>query len=300
MINLPLKRGMNFDHHCDVPGKHLAQEKYIKIIKEKGFDHIRLPLIFDIESETNKPCEEYFERIKTVAQMVVDNDMYAIVDVHPLANMQADPHGMKGHLYKLWEDMAEYLKDMDEKVIFEIYNEPDDPFNWEILNEVQNECIRRIRKSNPTRLIAAASAHCNTFENLCHLVLPEDDENIFVTVHDYTPMPFTHQAAWWMKDCPWPAGTPWGTEEEYQLLEDRVKMAADWGKEHNRRLHLGEFGVIASAEDKYRAKWTRHMRELCEKYGMAWCYWDFSFSYTVYDLEKDEWNEEILDALINP
>lgn len=300
MINLPLKRGMNFDHHVDRPGESLAQEKYIKLIKEKGFDHIRLPFGFNIESDTNKPCIEYYERIRQTAQMVVDQGLYAIVDVHPLSGMQANPHGMKEHLYRLWDEMATYLKDMDEKVIFEIYNEPDDPFNWEILNEVQNECIRIIRKTNPTRLIAAASAHCNTFENLCHLVLPEDDENIFVTVHDYTPMAFSHQAAWWMKNCPWPAGTPWGTPEEYQLLEDRVKMATDWGKEHNRQLHLGEFGIITSAEDKYRAAWTRHMVQLCEKYGMAWCYWDFSFSYAVYDLKEDKWNETILDALINP
>ena len=299
MIDLPLKKGMNFDHSVDVPGEGLAKEKYIKIVKDKGFDHIRLPYVFDVNSEKYRPCREYYERIRQVAKMVTDNGLCAIIDVHPLVGMQKDPNGMKGHLYKLWEDMAEYLKDEDEKVIFEIYNEPDNPFDWKILNEVQNECIRLIRKTNPTRLIAAATAHCNTFENLCHLELPEDDENIFVTVHDYTPMSFSHQAAPWMENCEWPKGTPWGTEEEYKLLENRIKMAADWGIKNHRRLHLGEFGIITQAEDKYRAAWTHHMVKLCNQNNIAWCYWDFAYSFAVYDLKEDKWNETVLDALIN-
>lgn len=299
MLNFPLKRGMNFDHHVDVPGEGLAQDKYIKMIADLGFNHIRLPYVFNFDVEQFKPGPEYFERIKQVVQMVVNHGLYAMIDVHPLVGMSKDPIAMKPKLLKLWADMSEYLKDMDEKVIFEIFNEPSGLFNYEILNEIQNEVIGIIRKTNPTRLIAAACAHFNTIENLCYLKLPEDDENIFVTIHDYTPMALTHQGAPWDAD-PYPLGTKWGTPEEYKLLEDRYNLAAKWGKEHNRYLHLGEFGVIKLADNESRCKWTRHMIRLCEERGIAWSYWDFCFSFAVYDLKEDKWNEELLDVLTNP
>ena len=299
-MNFPLKRGMNFDHRVDHPGQLLAQDKYIKIVADAGFDHIRLPFRFNIDMEEYKPGPEYFERIKKTAQMVADHGLYAIIDVHPLDDMKKHPQEMRPHLVKLWEDMAEYLKDMDEHVIFEIFNEPVDPFNPELLNEVQNEVIKVIRKTNPTRLIAAAVAHYNTIENLKYLVLPEDDENIFVTIHDYTPMALTHQGAPWMKDCKWPVGHPWGTEEERQLMTDRIETAARWGREHNRHLQLGEFGVIKQAEMQYRVAWTRHLIRECEKNGIAWCYWDFCYSFEAYNLEEDKWCEELLDVFTNP
>ena len=296
MIDFKLKRGMNFDHQVSTPGKGLAQEKYIKLIKDNGFDHIRLPFWF----EDCNPSEDYLNRIAESAKMVTDQGLYAFVDVHPLVGMNKDPQNMKHDLYKLWESLSTHLKDADEKVIFEIFNEPNGAFDAELLNEVQNECIRIIRKTNPTRLIAAACAEFNTVEHVHHLQLPEDDENIFVTLHCYAPMEFSHQAAPWYKVCKWPKGATWGTEEDYKAMEHRVKLMADWGKANNRHIHLGEFGIIALVPDDQRAEWTGNIIRLCEENGIAWCYWDFVKSFAVYDEEKDEWNKTLLDVMIRP
>lgn len=301
MIDYPLKRGMNFDHRVEIPGEGLAKEKYIKIVKDTGFDHIRLPFRIDPNSENERPCQEYYNRMKETAKMVTDQGLYAIVDIHPFVGLREDPEAHKEEFYKLWEDLAVVFKDADEKVIFEILNEPCNKLDAELLNEYQNECIRIIRKTNPTRLIAAACAEMNTVEHLHKLQLPEDDENIIVTVHCYSPMKFSHQAAPWYGDkCPWPLGATWGTEEDYKAMEHRVKMMADWGKANNRHIHLGEFGIIALVPDDQRAEWTGNIIRLCEENGIAWCYWDFVKSFAVYDEEKDEWNKTLLDVMIRP
>lgn len=293
---------MNFDHNTHIPGAGLAQEKYIKLIKDNGFDHIRMPIWFSF-ADGRSPEDRSYENIKKVAKMITDQGLYVFIDVHPLVGINKDPHGLKNVLYKLWEMLAETFKDTDEKVIFEIINEPNGNFDAEALNEIQNECIRIIRNSggnNATRWIAAACAEFNTVEHVHQLVLPEDDENIFVTFHYYSPMSFSHQAAPWMKNCKWPKGATWGTKEEYECMENGIHLMAEWGRENNRHIHIGEFGIITQAEDEYRAAWTRNMVKLCEKYDIAWCYWDFCYSYAVYDLEKDEWNEKLRDALLNP
>ncbi len=299
MLDLKLKRGMNFDHHVSTPGKDLAQEKYFKLIKDAGFDHVRLPFEFSLTKPGIFPCGEYYGRIKETAQMALDAGLYVIVDVHPFEGMQCDPNGMKRQLYRLWSGLSEALRDMDDRVIFEIYNEPDGAFNYEILNEVQNEIISIIRKTNPKRLIAAACAHCNTIENLCNLVLPENDENIFVTIHEYTPMRFTHQGADWMAGD-WPTGITWGTQEDKELLKERFDMAAEWGKAHNRRLHLGEFGAIKMASLGDRLAWTDYVIRLCEERNIAWSYWELSYVYAAYNLETDEWNDDFLKIFRNP
>ena len=102
MIDFKLKRGMNLDHHVAEPGKKLAQEKYFKAIKEAGFDHVRLPFEFSLNTAGIYPCDEYYARIKATTQMALDAGLCAMVDVHPFHKMQDDPHAIKPHFYKMW------------------------------------------------------------------------------------------------------------------------------------------------------------------------------------------------------
>ena len=292
-----LKRGMNIDLKPWTPEAEENGKRYCKIIKEAGFDHVRLPFTVDRDDPQCAPTKEFYEVIRRVTQSAVDCGLYAIVDIHPFIGMQADPINTKADFIKFWGELADYLKDMDDTVIFEIYNEPDNDFNYTILNEVQNEAISVIRKTNPTRWIAAACAHCNTIENLMHLELPEDDKNIFVTIHEYTPMKFTHQGADWMQGD-WPIGVKWGTEKEKALLEYRFDMAKRWADYYGRYIHLGEFGAMRHADPECRREWTEYLVKLCEERGFGWAYWEFCYSFQAYDLEKGEWIAAILGALI--
>lgn len=292
-----LKRGMNIDLKPWTPDKEEMVKKCFSVIREAGFDHVRLPFTVNHDDPMCAPEPEFYEIIRRVTQSAVDYGFYVLMDIHPFAGMNSDPLGNRKAFIKFWGELADYLKDMDEKVIFEVMNEPDNDYNYTLLNEIQNEAIAEIRKTNPTRWIAAATAHCNTIENLMHLELPEDDRNIFVTIHEYTPMKFTHQGADWMTGD-WPAGITWGTEKEKDLLRYRFDMAKRWSDYYGRYIHLGEFGVMGAADLNERARWTDFITELCEKNGFGWAYWEFCINFKVYDYEKGEWIKPVLNALI--
>ncbi|NHV98837.1 MAG: glycoside hydrolase family 5 protein [Thaumarchaeota archaeon] len=73
-------------------------------------------------------------------------------------------------------------------------------------------------------------AYWNTIDHLDELKLPEEDENIIVTIHYYSPMDFTHQGAKWAgrEDK---VGVEWkGTRRRSRLLKTTSK-----GPRHGRR-----------------------------------------------------------------
>ncbi len=292
MLELPIKRGMNFQtHDYDLLGEP-ATEKYFKIVKQAGFDHARLPVRGKHLQENGN---EYLNHVRTVCETALDCGLIPILDLHWYYDMNKNPDARTADFLDLWERIAEYWKTMDERIIFEICNEPTNNYDFKLLNVVQNEAIARIRKSNPTRLLAAACAHYNTIENLHFLELPEDDKNIFVTIHDYTPMSLTHQGM---------GGRPqtdykWDTPEMRKYLEARFNVAKAWSQWKDRAIHLGEFGVskYVGIPDQ-RASWIKYIVQLCEERDFAFSVWDFWVEFPIFDREKGEWYKDVLDALI--
>ena len=291
MDKLPIKRGMNL-HTADYRLEdELVSEKYFKIIKDAGFDHLRLPVRGGHLEDLGQP---YWDHVRSVAERVLACGLIPIIDMHWYKDLNKDPHGFKEGFWNLWEKLAEYWADMDRRVIFEICNEPNRKYTFDLVPEIQNEAIRRIRKTNPDRLLLAAPAHYNVIENLHFLDLPEDDPNIIVTIHDYTPMALTHQG---MGNRP-TTDYKWDTPEMRNYLTARFDFAAAWGKLHNRMLHLGEFGVAGAVDMEQRASWTKFIVKLCEERGIGFSFWEFWKGFGAYDRANDCWKPELLKALI--
>ena len=57
------------------------------------------------------------------------------------------------------------------------------------------EALGIIRQTNPHRTVIVGPASWNSIAALPKLELPPDDHDIIVTVHYYSPFPFTHQGA---------------------------------------------------------------------------------------------------------
>jgi endoglucanase len=47
-------------------------------------------------------------------------------------------------------------------------------------------------------------------------------------------------------------------------------------------------------------KYTAAVARAAEKRGWAWTYWQFDSNFIVYDIDKDEWNTPIHEALVPP
>jgi len=155
-----------------------------------------------------------------------------------------------------------------------------------------------IRTTNPTRTIVIGPPHYNSIGHLDELDLPEEDRNIILTVHYYSPMDFTHQGATWAgrRDK---TGIEWlGTAEEKATIEGDFGKAQTWAKEHDRPVFLGEFGVYDKAPMESRLRYLKFVTRTAEKLGWSWAYWQFDSDFVLYDVEDDKWIEPIRDALI--
>lgn len=293
-----IHRGINVSGFGDWSEENpLFKEEYFEKIKKAGFDHVRLPVYFGAGTGVNL-SEEYFDIVRRLIGFVRNNDMVAIVDMHGFLNMDQEPLRYRDSFIETWGTVAAKLSDLDEDVWFEIINEPHDNFNAVLLNDFQNNAIKAIRRTNPGRMLVAACAHFNTVENLETLVLPEDDENIIVTIHNYVPMSVTHQGAEWCHGK-YPSGVKWlGTPDEIKCLVEIFDTAYNWSQKTGRKLWLSEFGVYYKGEIESRIRWTECVVRLCEERGILWAYWEFGCGFSVYDMKNDCWREDLMSALM--
>jgi endoglucanase len=155
-----------------------------------------------------------------------------------------------------------------------------------------------IRASNPTRNLVIGPAEWNNLSALDELTLP-DDQHLIVTFHYYQPFQFTHQAAEWVQGSAGWLGTEWkASSAEKQMVQYDFKIVAQWAKDNQRPIFLGEFGAYSKADMASRERWTAFIAREAEKQGFSWSYWEFCSGFGVYNLAIRQWNEPLLKALI--
>jgi endoglucanase len=130
-------------------GNPVTAKEMIDFVKEAGFNTVRIPVtwyIFTGESPDYIISEEWMDRVQTVVDYVMDNDMFCIINIHhddyrtfgnwengwfrlyhgeedrPLNDEEKSQ--MHNRFAMLWTQIAERFEDYDERLIFEGINEP--------------------------------------------------------------------------------------------------------------------------------------------------------------------------------
>ncbi len=307
MKDLPIRRGINFGDALEAPYEgawsgHIIRDEYFKIVKEVGFDHIRIPIKWSVYTQKKAPYsieKRIFDRVDHLIEEGFKNNLYLIINVHHYEEIMENPLQEKERFLAIWRQISEHYKDYPDKLYFELLNEPTYNLNSDLWNQFLKEAVEVIRRTNPERKIIVGPDNWNSLYNLEKLMIPENDENIIVTFHYYNPFPFTHQGAGWVK-IDLPIGVEWlGTEEEKKEIERELDIAVSWAREHgNIPLYMGEFGVYYRADMESRVRWTDFVARSAEKRGIAWAYWEFYSGFGVFDPDKNEWRMPLLKALI--
>jgi endoglucanase len=73
---------------------------------------------------------------------------------------------------------------------------------------------------------------------------------------------------------------------------------AEWGREHDRPIHLGEFGAYVSADMESRVRYTAAVVREAERMGWSWSYWQFDSDFIAFDMGAGLWVEPIPSALV--
>jgi endoglucanase len=278
-----------------------VQEEYFDLVKEAGFDFVRLPVNWKAHTTrtgyddgdrgyTIEPA--FFTRVDEIVNWALERDLAVIVDFHDYEELMDEPNGEQ--FWYLWSQIAEHYKDYPPQILFELLNEPHDKISAPLWNIYIHIALEIIRESNPTRDVIFGPVNWNSYFWVSTLDIP-NDPHIIVTFHYSDEFHMTYQStegqAWY--------GDIWPNNEERkrEVVRD-FNHVANWAQRHNIRILLGEFGVYNEADMDSVVRWTEFVRSEAERQGFAWAYWEFGASFGVYDPVGGQWRSELLKALI--
>ena len=198
------------EQHETCWGQPVTKPELMKMMKEAGFNSIRVPVTWyqEMDSEGNVN-EAWMNRVKEVVDYVIDNGMYCILNVHHdtgdgnthwIHASSTNYNKNKAKFEKLWKQIAETFKDYDQHLLFEGYNEMlDDNNTWnepknktdgyKAINDYAKSFVTTVRNSggnNASRnLIVNTYSASSTPNAMQNLDKPEDSNHIIFQIHSY-------------------------------------------------------------------------------------------------------------------
>jgi beta-glucosidase len=300
-----LGRGISFGGALDDDRPNAGRwlvEAHFDAVKAAGFDTVRLPVKWSAHQAPAPPHRvdpAFLERVDRAVEAALARGLAVVLDVHhfdALSDRRAA--GDESRLRALWDEVARRYAGAGSGLWFELLNEPHGAMDAERWNRLLVEALAAVRAVSPERGAIVGPVRWNTVDALAGLRLP-DDERLAATVHYYSPFRFTHQGAGWLPGARGWLGTRWGTPAERARVREDLERAAAWARARGVPLLLGEFGTTSAARTADRAAWTAAVRTEAERFGIAWCYWDYATEFGAYDLRRGAWDEPLRAALLD-
>lgn len=279
----------------------LIKSEHFDLIRNAGFSAVRIPIRWSAHAGQAKPFAiepSFFSRIDEVARWAIERGLAVILNIHHYEEMAADPRGQELRLQALWRQIASHYAAAPASLFFELLNEPNGACDTNLWGQLATRLIPIIRQSNPTRPLILGGGDWNSLDQLPLLTLP-NDPGLIATFHYYQPFKFTHQGAEWMAGSDAWLGTTWTANEAEcaQVVAD-FDGVAQWSRQTQVPILLGEFGAYSKAPQPSRLAWTRFIRQQAEARGFGWAYWEFGAGFGLYDRDAGCWREDLLGALL--
>jgi len=278
------------------------QEKDIIVIKEMGFDYIRLPIDEEqMWDEKGVRHEDAFKLLTNCLDWCRTHQIKVIVDMHKLRshnfNSAVNPLMIdlkeQEKFYRLWEDLSSVLQKYSlSDVAYELLNAPFavDPEQW---NNVVANAVKSIRALESERIIVIGSNIYQSASTFDVLKVP-DDKNIILSFQFYEPFLLTHYQAPWLgfKNYIGPVHYPGalltnaefdalsadqqtivkefvGKEWNIAKLEEMMKLPLKKAKELGLQVCCAEYGVFENAPEADKIRWYNDMISVFNKNGIA-------------------------------
>ena len=314
---MELSRGINLGGYlsqCCHEEEHydtFIGEEDIRQIASWGFDHIRLPIDYEVlETEDGVIKEKGYGRVKKVIDWCDAYGLNIILDLHKAYGYDFNDAGdeeknnlfasedLQNRFIALWKEMVKRFGTCT-NVAFELLNEVVEKENADAWNQLIKKAVAEIRKIAKTAPIIYGGIQWNSVKTLKLLDAP-NDENIIYTFHFYEPLLFTHQKAHWVaamdpnQTVHYPETMEYyqkeseklgyqgevvgdalsklmGTEFITEMIEEGIKAAQNAGVS----LYCGEFGVIDQAPVEDTLRWFKDVNTVFEKYNIGCAVWSY-------------------------
>lgn len=317
--------GWNLGNSMDVEdrdktfwGNPLPTKEMIDAIAERGFGTLRVPVTWGYHQgpAPNYAIEtEFLDQIQEIVDYALANGMHTIINVHhddpwmiPTYAM-ADEVGAR--LESLWSQVALRFESYGDYLIFETMNEPrheGSAQEWlggtaegrDVVNQyhkISLDAIRATGGNNEKRHIMIAPYAAAAYDvTMNALVIPNDDTNIIVSIHQYFPFEFTHET---------PNGTfNWGSQQDRTDLRNAIDFIADkWVVQEKRPVVLGEWGTVDKNNAAARRNHAEAFVEYAKDRGMLPIWWDNGLGdeFGVFDRNTISWSRHdgLVDIILN-
>lgn len=275
-------------------GQPVADQEWFTAVKAAGFNAVRIPVTWfpHMDSEW-KVKKAWMDRVEEVVNYSLKENLYVVLNVHHDTGdhgdawVCADWNNIDSVLEKfnaLWQQIAERFNKYDEHLIFEAYNELlDQDHRWNspasndgylATNALAQGFVNTVRATGGNNehrnlVVSLYSAH-GSQEGFDNLVLPKDiyPNHLFVEVHNYSPMGFTHILD---SDA---APTKWSKQFEDELGAE-LDIIGQYTKKYHVPVIIGEAGTSGKNADEEDGKYAEFLSTYSRKVGdicvMYWC-----------------------------
>lgn len=318
--------------HSSAHYESFISESDIEQIAKWGFDHIRLPVDYEVlANEDGSEKRSGYDLVRQVVDWCKKYQLNIILDLHkgPGYDFNHAWDEAKNNLFtseklqdcfvRLWHNIAMQFASYDH-VAFELLNEVVEEENVTLWNELIRRTVSEIRQIAKDTPIIYGGVRWNSAGTLKYLDKPLDP-NIIFTFHFYEPLLFTHQKAPWVekmdkeKSVCYPdkmetyrlesekLGAQGITVQEaksnsigVEFIEEVVAEAVEVAKKAKVPIYCGEFGVIdrASVADTYR--WFSVVDEVFKKHQIGFCVWSYKeMDFGITDTHYAPIREKLID-----
>lgn len=322
-------------------GNAVISEELIKLVKEQGFSTVRIPVSYLSkigDAPDYKIDEAWLDRVQEVVDYVVNNDLYAIINIHGdgyytvegswLLCVDDNQDEIKDKYEKVWTQIAERFKDYDEHLIFESMNEESDntygepnPTGYANINDynrIFTDAVRKTGSNNEKRWLLIPGWNTNIGHTAGDkgFAIPEDSlctadgKRLMISVHYYDPYNFT------IDESIASAKTQWGkyAVEDYDnwgqedYVDSQMKLLNDKFVSQGYPVVIGEMGVqdkthISAGMNEFRRYWLEYVVKSAKSSGCIPVYWDNGWNgkngFGLFDrLGKKVTQPELIEAMI--
>lgn len=284
----------------------------VDAIAARGFKTIRIPVTwrFHMGEAPEYTIEKaWLDRVEEVANYAFANDMYVIINTHHENEWTIPTYEhadeVTDRLDKVWTQISLRFKDYGDCLILEPINEirvEGSPAEWSggteenrnCINQYQKVCVDAIRATggnNASRMIMiaphGASNHPDAIKDL---VVPNNDPNTIISIHNYFPPDFCLGER-----------AEWGSAEDIQALKESFDALDDQFVSKGKAIVLGEWGSTNNDNLKARLKHTKYFMREATKHGMCPVWWDNGgkADFGIFDRKNLDWfYPEIADLII--
>lgn len=287
--------------------------EFWQVLVEKGFDHVRFPVdIGEYVDENGVLIEEQMLKIDTMVDNALKAGLCLVFDVHGYKDIKTNFAANREGFVDTWNQLSERYAHLPLSVAFELINEPrfdregEDPMTLEGTMDVQAEILEDIRATvgNETRLVVLSTGinQAHYLDDIMELEI-FNDEYLMMDIHDYSPMTFTNSGIDWNDSyfnedgtLKYPAGV---TEYSLAGVQANVERCIAFTEATGIPCWFGEYGAYKPDAAK-ELEYIAGINNILDEAGIGRSMWELWTAWGPYNAAKDEWDDDLVNAILNP